>query len=1038
MRRTTHGAREFAEQFRSPPAAFRGAPFWAWNDRLDQERLCRQIEWFREMGMGGFFMHPRTGLETEYLGEEFFACVNACAAKAADLGMHAWLYDEDRWPSGYAGGLLTRDDPSCRERYLLLTPRPYGPTPPGAIQPREWPLERNERGRLLARYDVVLDENGCLRDYRRLRPGDAAGADATLWYAYLEIQEPCAGWNHATLGDVLNPQTTRRFIELTHQQYARCVGAHFGTAVPGIFTDEPHFLHKECLQQAAGQTDLRLPFTDDLPDSYRQAFGDDLLDCLPEVLWELPQGTPSLTRRRFHDHLCDRLVDGFLKPIGAWCNAHGLALTGHLVEESTLAGQTQMNGDVMRGYPHMQIPGIDILHDGLELNSAKQCQSVVRQCGQTAMASELYGVTGWDVTFADFKAQGDWQAALGVTLRVHHLAWASMAGEAKRDYPGSISYQQPWWREFGLIEDHFARINVLMTRGRPMVNVGVIHPIESFWLCFGPEEQTGRERAAREQQFRDLTEWLLHGLIDFDFINESLLPGMPAGADLDTPRLKVGTMDYATVIVPGLRTLRATTLERLERFAGAGGRLLFLGEIPSLIDGQPSDRPARLARRCRCLPFKQPAILAAVDASRYFQAETPDDDAPPALLHQLREDDGRRLLFLCNTDRKRGRSRVQLRFPGRWTVTRRDTMTGESESLPASKDHGHTRIEWNFPPHGHLLLTLEPTGTDALPVEPRAYATARTCTARAVKIPPRVPVTLSEPNALPLDLARWRWNDAPWQPVEETLRIEDVLRQRLGMPLRRSHNAQPWCAAEPMSPSGRLTLEFDVNVACPVAAPRLVIEQPEQWRVSLDGTPVCAVDCGWWVDEAIRTVALPALEPGRRRLRLETDFNSRTALECCFLLGKFGVAVDGADLRITEPVKTLVWGDWTRQGLPFYTGNVTYRVEFHAPNAATWWLENLHFDNPLLRIRVDGQDAGAVAFAPYRCRLGRLAAGRHKLCLAAFGTRHNAFGPLHTAGPDAVRPSPAAWHPAAADWRAARNTLSKGILDSPTIRSDGC
>ena len=59
--------------------------------------------------------------------------------------------------------------------------------------------------------------------------------------------------------------------------------------------------------------------------------------------------------------------------------------------------------------------------------------------------SELYGVTNWDFDFMGHKGQGDWQAALGVVLRVHHLTWVSMKGEAKRDYPASIGYQVPWF-----------------------------------------------------------------------------------------------------------------------------------------------------------------------------------------------------------------------------------------------------------------------------------------------------------------------------------------------------------------------------------------------------------------------------------------------------------------------------------------------------------------------------------------------------------------------------------------------------------------
>ncbi len=103
-------------------------------------------------------------------------------------------------------------------------------------------------------------------------------------------------------------------------------------------------------------------------------------------------------------------------------------------------------------------------------------------------------MTHWDFDFRDHKLHGDWQAALGVTIRVPHLSMLSMAGESKRDYPASINYQSPWWQEYSCVEDHFARVSTAMTRGKPVVKVGVIHPVESYWLHWGPSENTALKR----------------------------------------------------------------------------------------------------------------------------------------------------------------------------------------------------------------------------------------------------------------------------------------------------------------------------------------------------------------------------------------------------------------------------------------------------------------------------------------------------------------------------------------------------------------
>ena len=108
------------ELFKNPTSDYRGTPFWAWNFKLDKDILTEQIEVFKEMGLGGFHMHPRVGMGTTYLGDEFMDCVKTCVDKAKEENMIAWLYDEDKWPSGYGGGYVTKDY-NCRRRWLSIS-----------------------------------------------------------------------------------------------------------------------------------------------------------------------------------------------------------------------------------------------------------------------------------------------------------------------------------------------------------------------------------------------------------------------------------------------------------------------------------------------------------------------------------------------------------------------------------------------------------------------------------------------------------------------------------------------------------------------------------------------------------------------------------------------------------------------------------------------------------------------------------------------------------------------------------------------------
>ncbi len=370
--------------------------------------------------------------------------------------------------------------------------------------------------------------------------------------------------------DTLNPEAIAEFVRITHEAYARNVGEHFGKLVPAIFTDEPQFTPRGCLDFAGEAKDIFLPWTTSLPEAYRQAYGEELLDALPELFWERGDGLLSTDRWRFQNLVTDLFVESYCEQIGSWCREHGLYLTGHVMGEGSLYDQTQAVGDAMRCYPSFGLPGIDMLCDFHEYATAKQAQSMVRQTGAEGMLSELYGVTGWDYDFRGYKLQGDWQAALGVTVRVPHLAWYTMKGEAKRDYPASISYQSPWWEEFSMVEDHFARLNTALTRGKPLVKVAVLHPIETYWLYFGPGDQTAALREQMDAQFSHLAEVLLFGGIDFDYLCEARLPQQCKGSSYP---LQVGEMAYEAIIVPPIRTIRSATLRIFTDFVEQGGKL---------------------------------------------------------------------------------------------------------------------------------------------------------------------------------------------------------------------------------------------------------------------------------------------------------------------------------------------------------------------------------------------------------------------------------------------------------------------------------
>lgn len=972
----------------NPPAHYRGAPFWSWNCKLDQDQLSRQVEYFKEMGMGGFHIHARSGLDTPYLGEEFMDAVKVSIEKAKQEGLFVYLYDEDRWPSGFAGGAVSEEE--FRSRQLVLRPRDED----NRVYDRE--RSSNERTLLLS-YDIVL-EDGYLKSWRILNNGEDSD---NPWDLYLELRPKIPWFNHESYVDVMNPEAIQRFIEKTHEVYYKEIGEEFGKVVPSIFTDEAQLTYSTCLGFAEDKTGITLPFTGKLPEVYKERYSEDFFRILPELVWELPGGKRSPARYRYRDVIAELFVSAFADTLGKWCTQHGIALTGHMKSEDTLYSQSAELGEAMRFYRSFHLPGIDVLRDERVYSTAKQAQSVAHQYGREGVLSELYGATNWDFDFRRHKLGGDWQAALGVTRRVHHLSWMSMAGAAKRDWPASIFYQSPWYKEYAAVEDHFARVNTAMTTGKPRVRIGVIHPLETFWMYMGPNEQTKLIREELEQNFQNVIDWLLFEQLDFDFISESLLQNLYE--ERSDRKFHVGEMAYDVVLVPGCHTLRSTTLSALRKFREAGGNVVFAGTVPAYVDACESEEAKRLADSCTCIGYCKSEIVGALDPYRDIEVRRADGSSADFILYQMRELEDKRFVFLANGRPIRNEDltvseRLVVRIPGDWHVTLYDTFKGTQRPIQTAHKRGWTIFEWNMYEEDSLLLKLEKQE-----VHPHSTIEAEIVDAARLKdwekvrsIVDPVSYSLSEPNVLVLDMAEYRLDGGDWQEREELLRIDDKIRAQLGMPLRTGRDAQPFAMAKE-SPVHELELRFKVKSSVALQEVYLALEQPEMAEIAVNGIKVEQKDCGYYVDESIRKIALPPMPAGDWMILVKIPFASHINVENMYLLGNFGVKVYGSQTAIEKLPEAIGFGDICSQGLPFYGGNVLYEIEFDAKEDGLYEIGVTKFRAPLIGVSVDGKRTGTIAYAPYRAPLGYLKQGKHRIVLEAFGNRINTFGQLHLA-----------------------------------------
>ncbi len=992
---------DLSQQFQNPDARLRGKPFWSWNGDLKEAELLRQIDVMQQMGMGGFFMHSRTGLATEYLGEEWFRLVNVCADEAEKRGLEAWLYDEDRWPSGTAGGMVTENH-AYRSRFMTLT------MVPGA--------EFVWRDELTAAFSCRLEGASywdCERLYRET-PAEAYHHKTVLAF-HVQLSNTSSFYNGHTYVDTLNREATDYYIQLTHARYEEHCGRRLGKSIKGIFTDEPHRGPVFTGFSLNGPDRFRMtPWTDALPAAFEAKFGCDLIGRLPE-LFLLPEGRAvSPVKWQYMETLQQMFLENFARPLYNWCDARGMMLTGHVLHEDSLTAQAAMQGSLMRFYEFMHAPGVDVLSEGnRHFPIVKQLTSAARQLGQTWLLSELYGCTGWQMNFASHKAVGDWQALFGINLRCHHLSWYTMAGEAKRDYPASILHQSAWWQDYDFVETYFARLGLLLMQGEPCCDILVLNPVESVWCQIHAGWAEGltpktAEIQALESGYTELSYWLLGAHLDFDYGDEEMMGRLASvqQAEDGAPVLRVGRAAYRAVVVGRMTTMRATTVRLLADFLALGGRVLFAGEPPPYVDALPSSAPAELAALSVALPWERDALVAACQEAVQEGVEIADAETGMTLTEvscQIRRDGKRRCLVAINMSDNQTFADVRVRLRGHGSIAELggieewDCRTGARYAVPSHTEGETVEFHTRFAPSGERAFVLTPEQDAALVSRPSSPAAVGRQAAEGA-----YPYQLAEENVCVLDFARLKLDNGPWQEPAEVLQVDQTVRKSLGLPLRGGEMVQPWfhtkfASAPPVLARVALAFEFSVE-DIPSDPVFLCMERPERWQLTLNGEPLSSAAEGWWVDTAFPRIGLPmgSVQQGGNVLTLEADFHEGIDLEAVYLVGAFGVRLDGTRRTLTRLPERLAVGDIATQGLPFYGGSLTYTVPLSPPaDAARVFLTLLGFEAACVKVLSPGGSVEMLAWPPYHTEVPPDAVRAGQVQLEVVLTRRNTFGPLH-------------------------------------------
>ena len=963
---------QLMSEFSNPSSEYRSVPFWVWNNDVSKEDVDRNLRDYKEKGFGGVFIHPRYGMITEYLSPKWFELVKYSMDVAKKLDLKLWIYDEDSYPSGFAGGHVNEQMPESYNQGVALFP----------VKMNKLKLDnKNMRVKYVFKKvdnewkDITASaekENGAegeymvfnLRDFRR-----------SIWYG---------GYSYV---DLLIKGVTEKFIDITFPGYKKSVGDEFGKTVMGVFTDEPH---------TDPDSGGAIRWSPDLNSRFKQLFGYELDPQMISVYQE--SGDWMKVRHDYYATILDLFIDRWSKPMSQYCKDNNLIWTGHYWEHGWPS--PAKGPDNMAMYAFHDMPGIDMLFNNEKerpdqfgnIRSPKELSSVANQLGKKRTLSETYGGSGWDFRFEEMKRNGDWEYVLGVNFMNQHLSYVSIMGDRKHDYPQSFGPYAPYWKQYRYQNDYFGRLSAALSSGKQVNRILVLEPTTTAWMYYSPKKENINPRFNKiNPTFRAMLSLFEQKQVEYDLGCEYII--RDAGK-VNGKTFCVGQADYDVVIVPDVMdNFDAPTFKLLKKHVANGGKVIQFGEGAKFIDAKPTNKFESLTSKENWIKYPE-ANAGAVD-KHLLQPDfkvTVTGGAGQLFHHRRQLTDGQ-VIFFSNFDLE-SISEAEVMVKGA-SVEGLCTESGKIVPIAYKKSGDLLTFPVKIYPSGsYMVYVYKDKVVDPAPEQNIQKTLVETGKSR---------IQMQGPNILNVDYVRLKFGSGP----EKTLFFKfasDSIYKHFGF-----KDGNPWFQSSQFKTqfvdmdknyrkgdSFEVTYPFEISAGVDMKDMKLVLERPWLYTVSLNGEVIQPVKGEYCLDPAFSVFHVEKqLKTGRNELHIVTEqFSVHCEIEPIYLLGNFTLESAKQGWKVVPSRKALDLGSWKAQGYPFFGQSVKYSKPVQVEKAGKFEIELSDWSGTVAAVNVNGKEAGIIQAKPYTLTV-ELNPGKNDIEVEVIGSLKNPFGPHH-------------------------------------------
>ena len=310
-------------------------------------------------------------------------------------------------------------------------------------------------------------------------------------------------------------------------------------------------------------------------EEFKKRKGYDILPELPALFMDIGPRTPKV-RLDYSDVKVALTEEGFFQPVFDWHQQRGMTMG---CDHGGRGRDVVEFGDYFRTQRWNQGPGADQPNLGKDLIKAKVASSIAHLYQRPRVWLEGFYGSGWgttsagvvDATFADF--------VMGYNLLSFHGMYYSTHGGWWEWAPPDNTFRMPYWKHLRGFMDCVQRLSFLLSQGVHRCDVAILYPVAPMEAGMDGEEAVKTAFSTGEALYAKS--------IDFDFMDfESLARAKVVGKELH-----VSGEVYRVLILPAMKAVRHSTLQKALEFHRAGGIVVAPGALPEASDRIGRDDP---------------------------------------------------------------------------------------------------------------------------------------------------------------------------------------------------------------------------------------------------------------------------------------------------------------------------------------------------------------------------------------------------------------------------------------------------------------